>query len=270
MPKKLYQTILDERPLPHGRRIRLEFRAERGEQIPAVLLLPRAAGRVPAALLLHGYTSRKERLADTVGAALLERGVASLAIDLPLHGEREGEPYDLLAVRSPLALVRRWQSALDECALALRYLAAHEAVDGARLALVGYSLGSFLGVTVAAREPLVRVLALAAGGDLPDGTPFAKLARTVVNPVRSVQRLAGRPLLMVHGRWDRTVTPAQAERLFAAAREPKEIRWWDAGHILPAPAIADAADRIVRHLAASAAAGRKAAGGYPRAGGQRE
>jgi fermentation-respiration switch protein FrsA (DUF1100 family) len=74
-----------------------------------------------------------------------------------------------------------------------------------------------------------------------------------------VQRLAGRPFLMVHGRWDRTVTPAQAERLFAAAREPKELRWWDAAHILPPAAIADAAEWLATRLAAGD--GRREAGG---------
>jgi hypothetical protein len=55
--------------------------------VPAVLLLPPDIERkVPAALLLHGYSSRKERMADTIGRALAGRGVAALAIDLPLHG----------------------------------------------------------------------------------------------------------------------------------------------------------------------------------------
>jgi hypothetical protein len=47
---------------------------------------------------------------------------------------------------------------------------------------------------------------------------------------------------MVHGKRDRTVTPAQAQRLFDAAREPKTLRWWDAGHYLPDAAIDDAAE----------------------------
>ena len=46
---------------------------------------------------------------------------------------------------------------------------------------------------------------------------------------------------MVHGKRDRTVRPEQAERLFAAAGEPKEMRWWDSGHYLPQAAIEDAA-----------------------------
>jgi len=38
------------------------------------------------------------------------------------------------------------------------------------------------------------------------------------------------------------VPPAQAERLFNAAREPKKMLWWDSGHVLPSQAIDEAAD----------------------------
>jgi uncharacterized protein len=101
---------------------------------------------------------------------------------------------------------------------------------------------------IAAAEPAVRAVVLAAGGDLPRGTPLAAVARTVVDPVRAVRRLGGRPLLMVHGRGDRTVKPDQAERLFAAAGEPKELRWWSSGHILPPAAIDDAAAWLAARL----------------------
>jgi fermentation-respiration switch protein FrsA (DUF1100 family) len=53
---------------------------------------------------------------------------------------------------------------------------------------------------------------------------------------------------MVHGRGDRTIRPEQAERLFAAAQEPKELRWWNAGHILPAEAIRYAAGWLGEQL----------------------
>lgn len=38
------------------------------------------------------------------------------------------------------------------------------------------------------------------------------------------------------------VTPAQAERLFQAGSQPKELRWYDAGHRLPPAAADDAAE----------------------------
>src|ERR687885_1207710 len=156
------------RDIPGGRRILLSI--EDGETVPGLLLTPIAKQRVPAALLLHGYSSRKERMAEVIGMSLLRRGVASLAIDLPLHGERDGE-VEALSYRNPFELVQRWRLAISEARLGLRFLAQHPSIDGSRLALVGYSLGSFLGVIVAAQEPLVRAVVLAAGGGGGGGRP---------------------------------------------------------------------------------------------------
>jgi fermentation-respiration switch protein FrsA (DUF1100 family) len=225
------------RDIAGGRRMLLSI--EDGEHVPALLLLPTAHQPVPAALLLHGYSSRKERMSELIGMSLLRRGIASLAIDLPLHGERDGE-VESLSYRNPFELVQRWRLAIAEARLGLRYLEEHPAIDGARLSLVGYSLGSFLGVIMAAQEPLVRAVVLAAGGDLPARLPFAAIVRSVADPLRAVRGLAGRPLLMVNGRFDRTVTADQAQRLFDAAAEPKELRWYGGGH-WPPPNEVDAA-----------------------------
>ncbi|HEX8693160.1 MAG TPA: alpha/beta fold hydrolase [Longimicrobium sp.] len=246
MATKIHQTVHSEKRVRHGRRIVLDFRVK-DDLVPGILLLPDADGPVPGVLLLHGYSSRREHMADEVGKALLEHGVASLSIDLPLHGTRH-DPLQLQAARNPLAVFSLWRQARRECALAVRYLGARGEVDQARLAVAGYSLGSFLAVLLAADEPELRAVVLAAGGDLPDGTPLAAVARTFADPLRAVRRLAPRPLLMVHGKNDRTVKPAQAERLFAAAGEPREIRWWSAGHILPPEAIDYAARWLADRL----------------------
>jgi pimeloyl-ACP methyl ester carboxylesterase len=216
--------------------------------VPALLLRPaHLAQQVPAALLLHGYSSRKERMANTIGRALAVRGVASLAIDLPLHGERD----DALVRESffdPLGLLRHWRLALKECAAALQCLAEHKRYDASRLAIVGYSLGSYLAVAAAAQDVRVRAVLLAAGGDLPLGTPLERLVRGIADPIAAVRRIAGRPLLMMHGRFDRTVRPTDADRLFRAAGEPKQMRWWNAGHILPPEAIDEAASWLAQEL----------------------
>lgn len=247
MPKQIRQTVHREEAIIGGRRVQLEFRGG-GEAVPAILLLPEMQLPAPAALLLHGYGSRKEHMAEGVGTALLRHGIASLAIDLPLHGTRE-DPVQMQAARNPLAIVKLWRQGLADAKLALGYLGARRETDAQRLALAGYSMGSFLGVQVAAQEARVRAVVLAAGGDLPPNTPFATLIRQIVDPRRAVRELGGRPLLMVHGRSDRTVLPQQAEQLFAAAGEPKELRWWDAGHILPPAAISYAAQWLAAQLA---------------------
>lgn len=246
MPQAIHQTVHQERLVAGGRRLDLSFRTG-ADPVPAILLLPEATTTVAGAVLLHGYSSRKEHMADAVGEALLARGVASLAIDLPLHGSR-ANPVQAQATRNPLHLVRHWRDGLAEAKLAVHYLAARAETDAGRIGLVGYSMGAFLGTIAAADEARVRAVVLAAGGDLPSGSPFAALARSVADPVRAVRRLSGRPLLMVHGRHDTTVRPEQAERLFAAASEPKQLRWWNAGHFLPPAAIAEAAGWLAEQL----------------------
>ncbi len=63
-----------------------------------------------------------------------------------------------------------------------------------------------------------------------------------------MKRLNGRPLLMVNGRHDPVIRPEQAQRLFDAAGEPRELRWWDAGHALPPAAVDEAAAWLAARL----------------------
>ena len=248
MKRQIHQTTLTDRTIPGGRQIALEFRADGSPAVPGTLLVPAASGPVPAALLIHGYSSRKEHMAESVGMALFRRAIASLAIDLPLHGTRR-EPSAPGGMGDPLVLIRHWRLAVQETRLAIHFLRARTEIDGERIGVVGYSLGSFLATLLASEEKAVRAVVVAAGGDLPSDIPFATLARTVVDPLRAVRKLKGRPLLVVHGRRDRTVLPEQAQRLFDAAHEPKEIRWWDTGHYLPAAAIDDTTDWLAERLA---------------------
>lgn len=210
------------------------------------MLVPERRQPAPAALLLHGFSSRKERMAETIGRALLRRGVASLAIDLPLHGARAraGEEINL---RSALKVAQIWRLANDEAHQALLFLASQPTVDADRIALVGYSLGAFLAVHVAV-DPLVRAVLLAAGGDLPDDMPFVNVVRTVVDPLRAVRRLTGKPILMVNGSNDRTIRPEQAKRLFEAATDPKQIVWYSGGHWPPDSEVATAAEWVASTL----------------------
>jgi len=231
--RRIVQHVERERTVRGGRELHLTYRVADDHPVPAILLLPDASTPVPGAVLVHGYSSRKEHVAEPVGRALLARGVASLSLDLPLHGTR-ADPVQKQSMFDPVGMVKLWRQALADVRLGLRFLGARPEVDAERLALLGYSMGSFLSVVIAADDPAVRAVIVAAGGDLPEGTSFSGVARMVADPIRAVRRLEGRPLLMIHGKRDRTVTAAQARRLFEAAREPKEILWYDAGHYLPA------------------------------------
>jgi len=248
---KIHHSVRSEKDIQGGRRILLDFRWG-GEELPALLLMPSGRTRAPAALLLHGLNLDKEKMSDMAGQALLRQGIASLTLDLPLHGERSrgtGTATDT----NPFDMMRRWRGAQEECLVALRYMARHPALDGARLGLVGYSLGAFLGLRVAAESPAVKALVIAGGGDLPDYTPFISVARAFSDPLKQVRQLGGRPLFMLHGKYDKAVPPKQAERLFQAAREPKKLVWWDCGHVLPPDAIDSAASWLAEQFKPPAA-----------------
>jgi dienelactone hydrolase len=229
----------------HGQQHTMDLVSGR-ERVPAIWLLPAGGTRVPAALLLHGFSSSKERMAQAIGQALLARGVASLALDLPFHGERQGADREI--PKNPLALVGAWKTAIAESRAAVSWLAAQPETSATQLGVVGYSLGGFLALMMAAEESRIGVVALAAAGDLPDRTPYAALVRGLVDPPRAASRLAGRPLLLVNGRRDTTTRPEQAKRLFDAAQEPKTMRWYDGGHWPPPAAIDGAAEWMAQRL----------------------
>ena len=86
---------------------------------------------------------------------------------------------------------------------------------------------------------------------MPEGLPFESLLRAVVDPLRAIRRVSDRPLLMLNGRFDRTVKPSQAERLFASAHEPKTMRWYGGGHWPPQREIESAAEWMAGQLSAS-------------------
>ncbi len=213
-------------------------------KVPGIFLIPRSPQPVPAVLLLHGFSSSKERLSSTMGRSLGARGIASLAIDLPLHGDRDDALIDR-ARANPLALVKEWNKALGEAKGAIEWLALQKEINPRCISIAGYSLGSYIAIQTAANVSRVSSVILAAGGDLPE-TPWTNMVRMMSNPLKSAKSLKGKPLLMLNGKFDRTIVPEQAERLFAAAAEPKEIKWYPAGHVLRQEAADDAASWLSR------------------------
>lgn len=219
-----------------------------GANVPSIMLRPDLGASVPGVLLLHGYSSSKERLANSMGRSLAMRGIASVAIDLPLHGARDDAMIDE-ARSNPLGLLKHWKTAVAEAKDAIAWLADNDAIDPGCIAVAGFSLGSYIALQTAAADKRVKCVIVAGGGDLPE-TPWTGMMRMVSNPLSSAKSLKGRPLLMLHGTHDRTIRPDQAQRLYDAALEPKKLKWYDSGHVLPAASADDAAKWLVERFAA--------------------
>lgn len=127
---------------------------------------------------------------------------------------------------------------------AFAYLAAQPEVDPTRIGLYGHSMGAGTVMRAMARIPQARVLIESSGFTsietvMHDGTPalFSPMVNlqlwfgsqmtdcdlSAVRPIEDIAKISPRPILFLHGTADETIHFQQAERLFAAAGEPKEF-----------------------------------------------
>lgn len=228
--------------------------SSRGDRVPGLLLLPaEGAGPFPLALVQHGAGGSKDAdYLDAVRLRWVQRGVAVASIDFPLHGERASAKLteQLLAMLGPGARASADGAALfgefarqsvSDLARAVDSLAGLPEIDTARVAYVGFSLGAILGSLYVPYDARVRAAVLAVGG--------AGIGPPSLDPTAHIGRFAPRPLLLVNASRDERIPRKAAEALHAAAGEPKQIEWFDAGHTdLPGAALKRMWGFLAAHL----------------------
>lgn len=169
--------------------------------------------RAPAILVVHGNAGN---IANHVEFAsfLPPAGFAVFIFDYRSYGRSDRSPRSLNRVD----LIADTNAALDA-------LLARPDVDPDRVGLFGVSLGGAIGLNVAAQRPEVKAVCTVAAfarwkavAAAHAGFIGSALIRAGSDPMDAVPRLAGRPLLIVHGDDDEVVPVAHATRLFEAAR----------------------------------------------------
>jgi len=228
------------------RRQRVEFEVRPGERVPAVLTLPmKAAGPVPAIVLLHGSHQQKE-FVEQICTPFNEAGFAMACFDQHTRGERKVAGGSLAAA---LAFRQRCWKTVHESRRLIDYLQTRSDIDGKRIYLVGASYGAITGVAVLAQEDRIQAAVLVVGGgNLPlllKGreaerqipawlAPLAARAMMFwigpAEPLRHAPRITKTPVLMQNGLNDGVVIPESGQALFAALGGPKEIRWYPVDH----------------------------------------
>jgi len=117
-----------------------------GVTLGGVLFLPEAVGPRPAVVVLHGWQP-----AGTNGAAVVEARAAALAatghvaLALSMRGWPPSGGADDCGLRQP-----------DDIAAALAWLRGVAAVDGDRVAILGFSQGAQVGLLTATRDTRLR------------------------------------------------------------------------------------------------------------------
>ena len=239
----------------------LSFLSPRGtDRATGRLFVPEGAGPFAGILLMHGMPGNAEGMTNY--AALLARhGAVVVALDAPF-ARRGGDEVRFSPADSAeqVQLMTDLQRAVD-------LLVARPDVDASRLGYVGISYGGAMGALFVGIERRLRtgILVVADGGLVshftgPEdgGSPFPGLTCTerrrwlesmiAIEPIKYVGFASPTPLLLQSGRQDNLVPPRDAERLHAAARDPKTVQWYDAGHGLPIQASRDRMVWMQEHL----------------------
>ena len=208
----------------------------------AYLVRPAGDGPHPVILYVHWYepeacdSCRVQFLAEARAMAL--RGVMSLLVET-IWSDR-----DWFIKRTHADDFRMLHEQSIELRCALDLLLSQPDADAARLAYVGHDFGAMFGVLVGSADRRPSFYVLAAGTPrwadwflyYPrlDGEARAAYAESLapLDPVNHVATLAPRPVLFQFARRDPHVPSDRASSFYGAAGDPKEIRWYDAGHAL--------------------------------------
>jgi alpha-beta hydrolase superfamily lysophospholipase len=186
------------------------------------LWLPDEPPPWPGVVIVHGAGSRKENHADFARLATAG-GWAALAFDLPGHGDSE-PPMSGVAVEYVVTMARLLRS--------------QEGVDAGRVAVRGSSLGGFLAICAASANPEVAgVIAIcpASQDQLAGGLRRGRFEMRIRDPVSleawllaqdvgaAVERIAPRPLVLMHAEGDTQVPSDHSEELYERAGEPRKL-----------------------------------------------
>lgn len=203
-----------------------------------------ARGTRPLVLLGHGAGGSKDELQmQRIARWLVRRNDCAVAIiDGPVHGERSsGDGQVGLVARQALAhretyegMAVDWQRTVDACGEL-------PDVGNERVAYLGFSMGTVLGVPSVAAEPRVSCAVFAIGGIL---DPQAQNLLT-----EAAQRIE-RPVLMINQTEDEIFSRESAFRLYDALPGPKRVFFYPGGHTaVPREAMERVGEFLHAHLA---------------------
>jgi dienelactone hydrolase len=244
----------------------ISYASPRGGQVPALLAVPSGTGPFGGVVVQHGMPSTKEEMLRA-GVELARTGAAAVLIDAPFNRPEHGGPgSDPITVTSKdrdeqVQLIVDLRRAVD-------LLAARPDVDGERLAYYGVSYGAAMGGLLAGVEDRLKAYVLAVGdGGLvahftgPDDADRQELqafpaqqrerwlqAMRPIEPINFVGRAAPAALLFQAGTKDELIPQEDTRRYYQAASQPKELRWYEAGHGLNCTARTDMVAWLARHV----------------------
>ena len=215
--------------------------------IPAIVTLPTAEGKFPGVVMLHGTGSEKNEAGGGYAIAapiLAGQGIATIRFDFMGNGESTADYVNY-----------NYTSAKVDAKAAADYLTGLDAVDAAKLGVMGWSQGGTDAILAAAAYPDTFQAVVTWSGALDLSTMFEdfdaakKAAETDgffemtfdwreplhvgaqwfqevkdTDILKEVAKIEA-PILAINGLADTTVTPDNADKIVAAAKNAKSFEY---------------------------------------------
>jgi pimeloyl-ACP methyl ester carboxylesterase len=172
-------------------------------------------------LFLHGNAGNISHRLDRINI-FHTLGVSSLLIDYRGFGNSTGQPSE--------------QGTYRDARAAYDYLIQERGISPRQIVIYGESLGTAISVDLASKVPCGGVVLEAAFTSVPDVAqkmfPFLPVRPFVRNRYDSLSKISKikAPLLIFHSRADEMFSMQHAERLLAAASQPKQLVELSGGH----------------------------------------
>jgi fermentation-respiration switch protein FrsA (DUF1100 family) len=168
-----------------------------------------------AVLYLHGNAGNLSHRGESVVRWQQRLHLPVLIIDYPGYGRSDGKPSEADCYAAANA--------------AFAWLAEQKDIPGERIILYGGSLGGAVAIDLASRQPCRALVLVSAFTSVPDMAqqqypwlPARWLVRNRFESEAKIGRCAC-PIFLAHGTADHLVPFTMGERLFVAAREPKQF-----------------------------------------------
>ncbi len=213
----------------------------KNQKLAAVIHRPKADGKYPAVVLLHGFTGNKEEgHIKQLAVELADNGFVAIRFDASGYGESEGDTEKDY----------RMTNYFSDTKSVYDYLRNLPYVDPDRIGIFGHSLGGMLVVLFAAKHPAIKAVVPVSApyhlethyrlkgiwnGWQEKGYREAKSNGKTVripwafledakryNALVEVRKIKG-PILFIVGTSDVNVLPKETQKLFEEANEPKEL-----------------------------------------------
>lgn len=160
-------------PMPGVLARRVTFASQYGMRIPAIVYGPdHLSGKLPAMIVVAGHGGDKTTWYE-VYAGLLYASAGAIVVTYDPVGEDERNALHLSNSRSHDTVLAGKESParlggvmIGDVISAVNYVATLPSVDKDRIAVLGYSMGSFHAALAAALDPRIHALVLSGGGDL--------------------------------------------------------------------------------------------------------